>query len=334
MKKTILLIALALITQINASSQSCLTDGITFSSQAQIDNFQTDYPNCSEIEGSVTILGSDISNLNGLSCLTTIGGHLSVGFQAWGNPLLTNLIGLDSIINIGGGLYIQNNENLLDLSGLNSLSNIGLDIVIWNNEMLSSISELYGVTSIVGAIRIYGNTNLTDLTGLNSLTAIGGDLLIQSNDSLTNLIGIGNIESGSISDLNISYNTKLSTCAVLSICNYLANPNGATEVHNNATGCNSKEEVEQACLYIGIQEMNSISDFLFYPNPAKEKIFIKSRSSFVCDKIIIYSQFGQKVLHDKNNTGIIDISTLRPGAYVVELVFENSVIRKTLIIEK
>ena len=43
-------------------SQSCLPDGITFSTQQQIDNFQIDYPGCSEIEGSVIINGNDITN--------------------------------------------------------------------------------------------------------------------------------------------------------------------------------------------------------------------------------------------------------------------------------
>jgi len=48
-------------------SQSCLPDGIEFYSQSEIDNFQTNYPNCTEIEGDVAITGLDIYNLNGLS---------------------------------------------------------------------------------------------------------------------------------------------------------------------------------------------------------------------------------------------------------------------------
>ena len=55
MKKLTLLIALACIIQATAFSQSCLPEGITFTTQAHIDNFQTNYPNCTEIEGNVTI---------------------------------------------------------------------------------------------------------------------------------------------------------------------------------------------------------------------------------------------------------------------------------------
>ena len=94
MYKFTLLIVLALFIQFIVSAQprlpdkgpvqggqACLPDGITFSTQEQIDNFQTNYPNCSEIEGSVAISGDDITNLNGLNVLTSIGGDLMIGDQ-------------------------------------------------------------------------------------------------------------------------------------------------------------------------------------------------------------------------------------------------------------
>ena len=58
MKKITLLIALFIGLQVVAFSQSCLPDGITFSSQAAIDNFQVNHPNCTEIEGDVFIHAS------------------------------------------------------------------------------------------------------------------------------------------------------------------------------------------------------------------------------------------------------------------------------------
>ncbi len=61
---------------IHLSSQPCLPSGIVFSSQEQIDNFQTSFPNCTEIEGDVLIEGNDITNLDGLSVLDAFGGNL------------------------------------------------------------------------------------------------------------------------------------------------------------------------------------------------------------------------------------------------------------------
>ena len=70
----VLIVILSL--QITVSSQSCMPEGITFTSQEQIDIFQTNHPNCKDLEGDVIISGVDITNLNGLSVLTSIAGDL------------------------------------------------------------------------------------------------------------------------------------------------------------------------------------------------------------------------------------------------------------------
>ena len=53
-------------------SQSCLPEGIEFSTQAQIDSFQVNHSGCTEIIGSLEISGEQIMNLDGLSVLTSI----------------------------------------------------------------------------------------------------------------------------------------------------------------------------------------------------------------------------------------------------------------------
>ena len=57
-------------------SQPCLPDGITFNTQTQIDSFQVNFPNCTEIEGGVKIEGNDIINLDGLNVISSIGEYL------------------------------------------------------------------------------------------------------------------------------------------------------------------------------------------------------------------------------------------------------------------
>jgi hypothetical protein len=51
MKKLILIIAAVAFSHSITFSQGCLPEGITFTTQAQIDSFQIDYPGCTEIEG-------------------------------------------------------------------------------------------------------------------------------------------------------------------------------------------------------------------------------------------------------------------------------------------
>ncbi len=94
-----------------ANAQGCLPEGIKFETQAQIDNFKANHPGCTEIEGNVEIHDTgfgDISNLNGLSILNSIGGYLSI----YGNTILTSLSGLNNLTFIGGSLGFQENSAL------------------------------------------------------------------------------------------------------------------------------------------------------------------------------------------------------------------------------
>ncbi len=78
MKKLVTIISTAyfILFTVNLFSQPCLPSGITFSTQDQIDNFSINYPNCTEIEGYVLIEGSNITNLDGLEVLTSLGSDL------------------------------------------------------------------------------------------------------------------------------------------------------------------------------------------------------------------------------------------------------------------
>jgi len=204
MKKLALLFFALLFAQITAYSQSpCLPEGITFTTQEQIDSFQVNYPGCTEIEGDVTISGSNIYNLNGLLVLTSIGGNLSVH----DNPQLTILEGLNNITYIGGSLTIESNDNLATLSGLENLVYIGGDLMMghwliiysWGNyingnEKLTSLSALSNIDTIFGNVSIGDNEMLVSLAGLN-LSYIQGSLDIGRNDALANLNGLQNLSS-------------------------------------------------------------------------------------------------------------------------------------------
>jgi len=55
-----------------AQGQSCFPDGLFISEQAVIDNFQSNNPGGTSIEGPVEIsFGTDVTNLYGLSGITS-----------------------------------------------------------------------------------------------------------------------------------------------------------------------------------------------------------------------------------------------------------------------
>jgi len=150
---------------------------------------------------------------------------------------------------------------------------------------------------------------------------------------LSSIEGISNIEAASIiHHLNIRNNPLLSTCEVESVCDYLANPNGNISIFNNALGCNSKEEVEEAC-FVSIHSYDSKPTFNIYPNPAKNKLFLSGENIETINKISIYNQLGQEVLNINRPTGSIDISKLKSGLYCIELHSDLIMIKEKFIVE-
>ncbi len=292
----------------DAVPTSCLPEGITFTIQEEIDNFQANYPGCTEVEGSVTIgdwmSGSDITNLNGLSVLTSVDGGLQIG----NNPYLTSLLGLDNLSFIGGDLWIYWNGAITSLTGLENLNSIG------------------------GILGIDGNGALTNLMGLNNLSSIGGDLRINNHDALVSLTGLDNIQENSIDSLNISANPTLSICDVQSICDYLAAPNGTIEIHDNAPGCNSPEEVEEACL-ISVEEPGVDHQITLFPNPADKTVSIGVKDAMEIQEVTISNHLGQVILQGKPVNNFLDVSALQPGVYFIEIISNQSKTIRKLVIQ-
>jgi hypothetical protein len=502
MSKPASIIIFLLFIRIIGFSQSCLPEGITFNSQADIDNFHNNYPNCSKIEGDVEIMGNDITNLNGLSNLTSFGGNIIIKHDSslnslvglhnvrcikgdiiiFYNPLLTNLIGLGNLDTIGGNLDIQYNQKLTNFIGLNKLKSlggylslwvndsltslkglenlpvIGKDLIIISNNALQDLAGLDNVTSIGESVSIFSNTSLKNFKGLDKLAAIGGSIMLQHNSSLTSLInlshlnsfhgtlwfyhnvamidltglenlttvvgiyidqqesmknlkgldnlitnsgyltvinnneltsltgldnltvigneedslagiscvanaklasiaslshvtsiwgpleirenfslpvlkGLENIMPNSIKHLTITNNTFLPTCAVKSICQYIANPSGTIEIHDNASGCNSLNEVEEDCKHIGIEAMNFEPELTIFPNPAKDVLYLSLRNDIAINDLVIYNLIGKKLIHLNPVHQPIDISAFIKGIYFIEVTSNNLRICKKLLIK-
>jgi S-formylglutathione hydrolase FrmB len=481
-------------------SNSCLPEGITFTTQEEIDNFQINHPNCTEIEGGVMIDGDDITNLEGLGVVTSIAGSLSIGFNS-GNAALTSLTGLDNLTSIGGSLSVSDNEVLISLTGLEGLSSIegdisitrnfaltsldglnnltsiagdliigkyddwwfygnpllsnlealnnltfiGGDVTISNNDALTSLDGMESLTSIGGGLQIggynfwkggghgndaltsleglgnlisvggyldisgnssltsleglgslssvggyfqivnsvltsmdglinlnsigetcwiqendsltsfeglgnltsigeglwiFGNNALDSLTGLDNLTSIGGDLIIFYNDALSSLTGLDSINAGSINELTITNNLSLSTCHATSICEYLSAPNGTIEIHDNAPGCNSPEEVLNICIQ-GVEKEETLNgpDFDIYPSPVNDFATLQFQLDQACIGFIeIFNATGVRIQSRQfkmDNAGqqhfVLDFRSLPVGIYLCKVQIGNRIVAKKII---
>jgi len=301
-----------------------------------------------------------LESLSGLESLMYIGGSLTMQQ----NDLINSMIGLDNLTKIGGGLQIRFHGGLSSLTGLENLNEIedflvisgtalenltGLDglqfvgesLIIgdWGtggqggNPDLINLTGLEELNSIGGWLDINNNSTLTDLTGLENLTSIDGGIYINKNMALNSITSISNIAESTIEDLYIVDNDNLSSCDVENICDYLSNPNGTVTIEDNAPGCNSQEEVMEACGLVSIDELIHQKQFAIYPNPANQELNI-SLEGYTIDEVTIYTITGQQILQGRPVNGTLDISDLKPGMYIVEVTIENTRVRKKLLVQR
>ena len=167
------------------------------------------------------------------------------------------------------------------------------------------------------------------------MTSIGGNLWINQHSSLTSLSGLDNIDAESIEGLQISDNPYLSHCSVLSICNYLSNPNGTIDITNNTTGCDSPEQVQDSCEAnsVNIDEQYIKDNLELYPNPASQELNIFTDDGREIGEVIIYTLTGQQIVKARSVNGKVDISHLQSGMYIVEVMIENRSFRQKLLVE-
>ncbi len=213
-------------------AQGCFPEGITFTTQSQIDNFQSDHPGCSLILGDVNIIedGSEvITNLDGLTALQRINGNLLIkenydlvsisglayltyiggNFSLQFNYTLPSLTGLENLDSIGGDFVSTCTNLITDMEALGNLSYIGGNIDINWHPGLVSLHGLENLNHLGGGITLSNNGILTDLSPLESITTLNGSLFISCVHSLVNLEGLNNLTSIE-GDLDINWCDDLS----------------------------------------------------------------------------------------------------------------------------
>ncbi len=328
-RKIIFVILISYIPASISLGQGCLPDGFFFTTQAQIDNFQSDYPGCTEIIGDVNIDGGGITNLEGLDVLTKIGGYLMIVDC----EMLENLSGLDQLDTVQGWFELHQSNLLTDLQGLNSLKYIGGSCWIYNNEGLTSLAGLNSLQLIGGDLMLIFNGNLVSLEALGGLDQINGHLNIAANTFLPSLSGLGNISPGSISELSISYNPSLKTCEVQSVCDYLSLSGGMVNIEENGEGCMDPGQVSAACLNTGMAGVPEAARIELYPNPAKDRITVAVTGASQIKEINMYDLTG-RIVDTFTGPGQLDVSMLPPGHYLVEIVTRQSTVYKKISIHE
>ena len=107
---------------------------------------------CTSVEGDVLVDGAEITNVDALASITSIGGLLGVT----NNDALDNLDGLAGLTSVGGALIVAANPLLTDLDGLTGLASVGGYVDVFGNERLAEVDGLAGLASVGGGALPFG----------------------------------------------------------------------------------------------------------------------------------------------------------------------------------
>ncbi len=136
MKNLTILFWLLLWPVFSLTAQYCEIGTYILTTQAGVDSFKINFPDCTAIDGPLVLRGNGINNLAGLQHLERTDWGLVIE-----NTNLTNLQGLENFQATRAGIYINGNALLTSLSGLENLILSGL-LELKNNPVLESLDGL------------------------------------------------------------------------------------------------------------------------------------------------------------------------------------------------
>lgn len=195
-----------------------LLNQINFTNANEINSYYFLIDNCgftnlnflNGINGTIGAL--EIKNNSSLSTIENIIINITNSLIINNNDLLTNLSGVNNIIELSE-LNISNNNLLTSLTGLESITSLG-NLLLYNNPALSSLSGLNNVLNMTGpTLLIENNPLLENFTSLNpNVVSHFNDIKIKNNSLLNNVSNLNNENNyGYFSGLEIEMNPLLNS---------------------------------------------------------------------------------------------------------------------------
>ncbi|HET9960656.1 MAG TPA: hypothetical protein VFQ61_39565 [Polyangiaceae bacterium] len=179
------------------------------------------------VEGSVSVYGSGLIDLDGLQSLTRIGGSFSANGDRleslFGTEHLTEIGGAfhvpsspirrlarwDSLEHIGGDLVVEGRTGTTDLDGFNHLKTIGGSLHVYFSP-LTGLNGIQSLESIEGALEVR-STPIADLGALGSLRTVKGTLSLVD----TRLVSLTGLALTSIGGIYVASNPELADISAL-----------------------------------------------------------------------------------------------------------------------
>jgi hypothetical protein len=255
-----------------------------------------------------------------------------MNLKIWNIDSITSLSGLENLNSISASLEIRDCDLLADLSGLNNIVTIGGSIGVLQCSQIENLNGLENLTHIGYNIALCCNPKLNSLTVLEDVTSNGWTLEISNNDILNSLNGLENLGANSFQSLYIKDNPNLSVCEVETICKYLTQGKNYT-IELNSTGCNDRDEILFACTTGESELIGENQQIIISPNPTSDWLYFNSNSTDLKIDVVIYNMTGEKLLSKSGITEKINLSTLKPGIYIIEINSSLGKLKDKLIIK-
>ena len=277
---------------------------VTLTTQSQVDAF-----NQTSVTGKLTIIGTSITNLNGLSELQSVGGVLEIT-----NTAIINVDALSNLQSINF-LFIRGNSLLTNLNGFLSLATVPAGFRFENNRALVNFDGLLSVTGVIAGIYI-STCPMTNLNGFSGISDITGFIELESNPNLTNVDGlIGLLGADVVNSIKIISNPLLQ------------NINGLLSIKDaggiTITGNQILSNLD------GLSNLNTVASMIISQNPALSNIdglsniqsmsgslWIRSNSSLAnINGLGSLTTIGKELIIDFNNSltnidGLINLTTI------------------------
>ena len=198
-----------------------------------------DFSNLQSVGGDFSVENNaKLATLDNFPALQSIEGF----FRVIDNAKLTTLGNFPALQSIGEYFLINVNSELTTLGYFSALQTIGEYFTVLSNDELTTLGNFSSLQSIGGIFDVTGNDQLITLGGFSNLTSIGiGEALVPSKDQTTDNVSIV-----------VEENPKLILCSWIEkfIPTGENAVTGSIYINNNATGCETTEEIGLPVLFV------------------------------------------------------------------------------------
>jgi len=189
--------------------QQCSEFQVTLNSQADVDAFPVNNPDCTIVQ-DLLITGNSITNLNGLSQITEVTGTLTIDITApeGENYNLTNIDGLNNITTVGMFLNISGIPNVVSNDMFPNLTSLGIDLYL-TGLLPEHVNGFHHLTTFENVV--VTDTSSLSMNCFSALTTLTGSITMAYNEftTFTGFNLLSSIDEGNVGTIAIAHNANL-----------------------------------------------------------------------------------------------------------------------------